>query len=110
MFSFAIEDSYILEYFYCFEFFNAQKIMVSVTAKISLQMVGLLVKDSLLINGSDGVHEIQLCFGDITDLPVKDKVDVVMVSAFPGDHNSICQNLLFSFIAGKMCISFLNHN
>ena len=49
-----------------------------------LQMAGLIVKDSLLISGSDGVHEIQLCFGDITELPLKDKVDVVMVSAFPG--------------------------
>ena len=47
-------------------------------------MAGLVVTDTLLISGSDGVHEIQLCFGDITELPVKDKVDVVMVSAFPG--------------------------
>lgn len=50
---------------------------------VCISMSGILVKDSIIIEGEDGRHEIQLCFGDITKLSKKEKVDVVMVSAFP---------------------------
>ena len=47
-------------------------------------MAGLQVHSTIKLQTQDGLREIQLCFGDITKLPVEEKVDVIMVSAFPG--------------------------
>lgn len=37
----------------------------------------------MYIATADGDREIQLCVGDITQLPPSDKVDVIFISAFP---------------------------
>ena len=47
--------------------------------------MSLSVADRLYVVTSHGESEIQLCVGDITALPLEDKVDVVMISAFPSE-------------------------
>ncbi|XP_038064139.1 uncharacterized protein LOC119734684 [Patiria miniata] len=49
-------------------------------------MDGFLVKDSLTVLTQNGECQIQLCLGDITRLKRKDKVDVILISAFRGDY------------------------
>ena len=49
-------------------------------------MAALIVHDTLSLTTDNGVSKIQLCIGDITELPKKDEVDVLVVSAFPGKH------------------------
>lgn len=48
--------------------------------------MSLTVERRLFIVTPDGEREIQLCFGDISKLPVEDKVDVIMISAFIGRY------------------------
>ncbi|XP_022091421.1 uncharacterized protein LOC110979700 [Acanthaster planci] len=50
-------------------------------------MEGFLVKDSLTVLTQNGECSIQLCLGDITKLKHKDKVDVILISAFQGDYS-----------------------
>ena len=56
--------------------------------------MSLIVHDTLSLTTETGVSKIQLCIGDITKLPREEKVDVLVVSAFPGKfvlinmHNS----------------------
>jgi hypothetical protein len=45
---------------------------------------GLLVKSTIDVPTPNGHYKIQLLVGDITALPPQDKVDIIMVSAFPG--------------------------
>eukprot|EP00795_Rhopilema_esculentum_P000773 gene772-10502_t len=47
------------------------------------QLKSLAVVDRLEVDTSHGECEIQLCFGSVTKLEKKEKVDVLMVSAFP---------------------------
>lgn len=47
-------------------------------------MAELILKDSIEIDGESGRCNIDLCFGDITKLQKKNRVDVILVSAFPG--------------------------
>lgn len=44
----------------------------------------LIVHDALHLKTDIGTCQIELCVGDITKLRREDKVDVVVVSAFPG--------------------------
>lgn len=46
--------------------------------------MSLIIHDTLSLTAENGVSKIQLCIGDITKLPKEDKVDVLVVSAFPG--------------------------
>ena len=48
------------------------------------QLKSLSVVDRLEVYTSNGECEIQLCFGSVTKLEKKEKVDVLVVSAFPG--------------------------
>ena len=43
----------------------------------------LKVESRIYVLTSNGEREIQLCVGDITALPLEDKVDVILISAFP---------------------------
>lgn len=43
----------------------------------------LVIHSKMYIATADGDREIQLCVGDITQLPPTDKVDVIFISAFP---------------------------
>ena len=45
--------------------------------------MSLKVQSRMYVLTSNGEREIQLCVGDITALPVEDKVDVILISAFP---------------------------
>ncbi|XP_071509804.1 uncharacterized protein [Diadema antillarum] len=47
---------------------------------------GLIVSNSIKVLTQNGQCQIDLCLGDITKLPMKDKVDVIVVSAFRGDY------------------------
>lgn len=50
--------------------------------------MSLIVHDTISLTTSSGVSSIQLCIGDITKLSKEEQVDVLVVSAFPGeDHN-----------------------
>jgi len=44
----------------------------------------LTVEDTIPLWTPTGTYEIQLLYGDITKLSQEDKVDIIMVSAFPG--------------------------
>ena len=46
--------------------------------------MALQTASRMYVMTSSGEKEIQLCVGDITALPVEEKVDVIMVSSFPG--------------------------
>ncbi|KAK3093652.1 hypothetical protein FSP39_018503 [Pinctada imbricata] len=52
-------------------------------------MAKLETYDTIKLITELGEAEIQLCFGDITTLPVEEKMDILMVSAFPGDYTAI---------------------
>ena len=43
----------------------------------------LNVHDRIYVLTPEGEREIQLCVGDITQLPVEEKVDIILISAFP---------------------------
>ena len=47
--------------------------------------MALVLKEKICLTTPQGVSEVQLLFGDITQLPVEEKVDTVFVSAFPGE-------------------------
>ena len=47
-------------------------------------MAALLLKEKIQVETNHGPCEIHLNFGSITKLDKKDKVDVLVVSAFPG--------------------------
>ena len=47
-------------------------------------MSGLALIDTMCINTNNGTRFIELYLGDITDLSLEDKVDIIMVSSFPG--------------------------
>ncbi|XP_072037364.1 uncharacterized protein [Amphiura filiformis] len=49
-------------------------------------MSGFLVQDSIRVLTQNGECQIDLCLGDITKLKRKDKVDVIVVSAFTNDY------------------------
>lgn len=42
------------------------------------------LQDSISVVTSFGEHVVELCYGDITKLPVEEKMDIIMVSAFIG--------------------------
>ncbi|XP_065058675.1 uncharacterized protein LOC135686383 isoform X2 [Rhopilema esculentum] len=50
-------------------------------------MAALLLKEKIQVETNHGPCEIHLNFGSITKLDKKDKVDVLVVSAFPGDYS-----------------------
>lgn len=57
--------------------------------------MSLITESRLYVWTPGGEREIQLCVGDITALPVEDKVDIVMVSAFPSKSTlNICSCVL----------------
>lgn len=45
--------------------------------------MALRIADTIFVPTQLGEYQIQLCYGDITK--VEEKVDIVMVSAFPGE-------------------------
>ena len=47
--------------------------------------MSLIVHDTISLTTSSGVSSIQLCIGDITKLSKEEQVDVLVVSAFPGE-------------------------
>ncbi|XP_064629100.1 uncharacterized protein LOC135488421 isoform X2 [Lineus longissimus] len=55
---------------------------------------GLLVKSTIEVPTPNGHYKIQLLVGDITALPLQDKVDIIMVSAFPGDYSPTPTSLI----------------
>jgi hypothetical protein len=48
-------------------------------------MAGIRVVNALEVETDIGKCFIHLCIGDITALPKRDEVDVLVLSAFPGD-------------------------
>ncbi|CAH3154722.1 unnamed protein product, partial [Porites evermanni] len=56
--------------------------------------MSLIVHDTLSLTTETGVSKIQLCIGDITKLPREEKVDVLVVSAFPGDYSPTPSSLI----------------
>ncbi|XP_061166247.1 uncharacterized protein LOC133175136 [Saccostrea echinata] len=54
----------------------------------------ITTQDSITVETSFGEHVIELCYGDITELPVEEKVDIVMVSAFIGDYTPVHRSLI----------------
>ncbi|XP_068703080.1 uncharacterized protein [Montipora foliosa] len=57
-------------------------------------MAALVVHDTLSLTTDNGVSKIQLCIGDITKLAKEDEVDVLVVSAFPGDYSPTPSSLI----------------
>ncbi|XP_032233355.1 uncharacterized protein LOC5508685 isoform X2 [Nematostella vectensis] len=55
---------------------------------------GLITKDILRFSTDIGECGIELCVGDITQLPKEEKVDVLVVSAFPGDYSPTPSSLI----------------
>ncbi|KAL3872816.1 hypothetical protein ACJMK2_036015 [Sinanodonta woodiana] len=49
----------------------------------------LVLQDTITIETVSGKCDIQLLYGDITKLSPAEKVDIIMVSAFPGDYASL---------------------
>ena len=47
--------------------------------------MALVLKEKICLTTPQGVSEVQLLFGDVTLLPMTDKVDILFVSAFPGE-------------------------
>ncbi|KAK3591628.1 hypothetical protein CHS0354_013812 [Potamilus streckersoni] len=54
----------------------------------------LVLQDTITIETVTGKCDIQLLYGDITKLSPAEKVDIVMVSAFPGDYASLSGTVL----------------
>ncbi|XP_022335076.2 uncharacterized protein LOC111131714 [Crassostrea virginica] len=52
------------------------------------------VQDSITVDTSFGSHVVELCYGDITQLPVEEKMDIIMVSAFIGDYSNVRGTLI----------------
>jgi hypothetical protein len=46
--------------------------------------MGLVLKEKICVASPQGTSEVQLLFGDITKLPMEEKVDYLFTSAFPG--------------------------
>lgn len=46
---------------------------------------GLVTHSRILVSTRNGEREIQLCLGDITRLSMDEKVDVILVSAYPSN-------------------------
>nr|KAG5685787.1 hypothetical protein BaRGS_019850 [Batillaria attramentaria] len=55
--------------------------------------MGLVLKEKILLKTPQGMSEIQLLFGDITQLPIEEKVDYIFTSAFPGQWMSPFEKL-----------------
>jgi hypothetical protein len=49
-------------------------------------MAGIVVADTIKVTNDTGESEIQICVGDIIKLPKEEKVDVLVISAFPGNY------------------------
>ncbi|KAL8619588.1 hypothetical protein ACOMHN_019644 [Nucella lapillus] len=56
--------------------------------------MGLVMKSKIHLDTQLGQSEIQLLFGDITQLPKEDKVDFIFVSAFPGDYTPVSGTMI----------------
>lgn len=52
--------------------------------------------DSLTIKDSSDAHVIELCHGDLTEMPPDEAVDVLVVSAFPDDYTPTPRSLIGS--------------
>ena len=57
-------------------------------------MADIRVADRINVTSEIGECDIHLCVGDITKLQNKDKVDVLVISAFPGNICIHVENLL----------------
>ena len=57
-------------------------------------MADIRVADRINVTSEIGECDIHLCVGDITKLQNKDKVDVLVISAFPGIICIHVENLL----------------
>lgn len=53
-------------------------------------MTDLIIDNSIQVETEHGLCEIELCFGSVTKL--KEKIDVLIISAFPGTVTSIVIN------------------
>ncbi|KAK7104240.1 uncharacterized protein [Littorina saxatilis] len=58
--------------------------------------MGLVLKDSMRLTTALGISEVQLLFGDITQLPIDEKVDFIFVSAFPGDYTPVSGTMVYA--------------
>ena len=47
-------------------------------------MAGIVVSDTIKVTSEIGESQIQICIGDIIKLSKEEKVDVLVISAFPG--------------------------
>ncbi|XP_076463846.1 uncharacterized protein LOC143295997 [Babylonia areolata] len=56
--------------------------------------MGLVLKDKIRLHTQLGQSEVQLLFGDITQLTQQEKVDFIFVSAFPGDYAPVPGTLI----------------
>ena len=65
-------------------------------------MADILVADRIIVTSDIGNCEIHLCVGDIIKLPIKDKVDVLVISAFPGNNFIHVENVHYYFIVDSI--------
>lgn len=56
--------------------------------------MGLVLKEKICLRTPQGVSEVQFLFGDITQLPLAEKVDYIFTSAFPGDYTEVPGTLI----------------
>ena len=56
--------------------------------------IHIRVDDRINVTSEIGECDIHLCVGDITKLQNRDKVDVLVISAFPGNICIHVENLL----------------
>lgn len=66
-------------------------------------MAGFTTCESIKVLTQNGECEIELCLGDITRLAKKDKVDVLMVSAFVGKYAELRIRFFVLFILCSHC-------
>ncbi|XP_030852601.1 uncharacterized protein LOC100890762 [Strongylocentrotus purpuratus] len=54
----------------------------------------LIVANSIKVLTQNGECRVDLCLGDITRLPMEDKMDVIVISAFRGDYSPSPQSVI----------------
>lgn len=62
--------------------------------KMKARGEAIRLQDSISVVTSFGEHVVELCYGDITKLPVEEKMDIIMVSAFIGDYSNATGTLI----------------
>ncbi|XP_012942474.1 uncharacterized protein LOC101852264 [Aplysia californica] len=65
----------------------------------------LVLEDEIILSTRLGSSSVQLYLGDITDLSIENKVDIIFTSAFPGDYSAAHKTTLIHALKSKLGIS-----